>query len=246
MSFPSIYCGQARTFKEGFKVTYTDIAKSELRRYDRRACLPSKVLHSFKRSFNEKVVQAIQICLRKKNQNEKLTAACVRNIESIRNLLEHDDGYAVFKNLRSSPSYWKQQTKKVLAMVRQLGKPAFFITLSAAETKWTELIQMLIKIHRNEDITEEEISNLSFEQVSMFIRSDPVTCMRNFEHRHRALRNQILKPEAGIFAPYLLQDFFDRLEFQMRGSPHDHGLYWIKGAPLYIEGQKEYTCNLFN
>jgi hypothetical protein len=49
----------------------------------------------------------------------------------------------VFKNLRSSPSYWKEKTKKVLAMVRQLGKCTFFITLSAAETKWKELLVSL-------------------------------------------------------------------------------------------------------
>lgn len=39
-----------------------------------------------------------------------------------------------------------------------------------------------------------------------------------------------------MFAPYGVSDHFTRLEFQMRGSPHSHGLYWINGAPEYKEG----------
>jgi hypothetical protein len=50
MSFPTIYAGTTRKIPENFKVSYTDVAKSEIRRYDRRACKPSKVLYAFKRS----------------------------------------------------------------------------------------------------------------------------------------------------------------------------------------------------
>jgi hypothetical protein len=137
LSFPTVYAAQERIFKTGLKITYTDIAKSELRRYDRRACKPSKLLYSFKRSHNEKVHSAVQICLRKKVG--KVTAANIRTPGYIDHLLKVDAGYSVFKDLRSSPSYWKQRQKFVLAMVRQIGKCSFFITLSAAETKWTEL-----------------------------------------------------------------------------------------------------------
>ena len=140
MSFPTIYAGKKRKFKTGVKVSYTDIAKSELRRYDRRACRPSKLLYSFKRSFNEKVHSAVQVCMRKKIGRGGVTAGNIRTPGYIENLIKKDEGYAVFKHLRSSPSYWKEKTKKVLAMVRQLGKCTFFITLSAAETKWKELL----------------------------------------------------------------------------------------------------------
>jgi len=234
LSFPKIYGGQLREFKDG--VSYTDIAKSELRRYDRRACFPSKLLYSFKKSYNEKVVQAIQVCLRKTSKNLNLNANTARSMESIRNLLECDDGYTVFKHVRSSPSYWKEKSKKVMAMIRQLGKPVFFITYSAAETKWTELLLMLHKILKKTEITEQDLSNLPFEEIAELIRNDPVTCMRHFEHRFRALQKNILKPKSGVFSPYELEDFFVRIEFQMRGSPHVHALYWIKNAPIYVEG----------
>jgi len=140
MSFPTIYAGIKRQHLDGVKLTYTDIAKSEIRRYDRRACKPSKVLYAFKRSFNEKVHQAVQVCMRKTTVNGRLNAGSVRTPGFIEGLLQKDEGYAVFKNIRASPLYWKEKSKSVLAMVRQLGKCTFFITVSAAETKWSELL----------------------------------------------------------------------------------------------------------
>jgi hypothetical protein len=79
LSFPTIYGGVERKFKGNVRVTYTDIAKSEVRRYDRRACRPTKLLYSFKRSFNEKVYQAVQICMRKTQRNSPLTAGNIRS-----------------------------------------------------------------------------------------------------------------------------------------------------------------------
>jgi len=103
LSFPTIYGGHDRNFKR-LKVSYTDIAKSELRKYDRRACRPSKLLYSFKRSFNEKVYKAMQLCMRKNAGRVK--ASTLRRPGYIQNLLRKDQGYAVFKKLRSSPSYY--------------------------------------------------------------------------------------------------------------------------------------------
>jgi hypothetical protein len=106
---------------------------------------------------------------------------------------------------------------------------------------------MLVKIPKNQDLTEEEVANLSFHEVAELIRTDPVTCMRHFDHRYRALLNILLKNECGIFSPFKLKDYFSRLEFQMRGSPHSHGLYWIEDAPFYVEGdfQSEKDCIIF-
>jgi hypothetical protein len=76
-----------------------------------------------------------------------------------------------------------------------------------------------MKVLKDKDVSEDEAKNLSFLEVSELISSDPVTCMRHFEHKHRSLLNLLLKPASGIFAPYKLKDHFSRMEFQMRGSP---------------------------
>ena len=39
-------------------------------------------------------------------------------------------------------------------------------------------------------------------------------------------------------------DFFYRVEFQQRGSPHIHGLFWIKNAPEYGKDTDEDIAEL--
>ena len=118
-------------------------------------------------------------------------------------------------------------------MLRQFGLPTFFITLSAAETKWPELLVNLEKILNNRHISQDESKRMEFSKMAELIRKDPITCARNFEHRTRCLMRNLLNKPGGIFSPYLLEDHFQRIEFQHRGSPHSHGLYWIRDAPLF-------------
>lgn len=119
-----------------------------------------------------------------------------------------------------------------MAMLRQVGCPTFFFTLSAAETKWEELIVILKKVLDNETITVAEAKNMPYLQRADLIRRDPVTCAQYFENRVRAVF-ALLKTEGSPFAPYTLDDFYIRVEFQHRGSPHVHCLLWLKNAPKY-------------
>jgi len=102
-------------------------------------------------------------------------------------------------------------------MVRQIGKCPFFVTLSAAEKKWPELLVTLRKLLRRQNITVEEAENLSFEEKTYLIKTDPVICMRQFDHKYRELYNVILKRKRGAFGERKLTDYFSRPEFQMRG-----------------------------
>lgn len=199
MAHPKIYCGQKRKIKEGTRITYTDIAKSECLREDRRCAAPAKVLYAFKKSFNEKMRSAIQIFLRKRRGKDKITARQAQDKEFVKNLVNYDEGYSVWKNLRSSPSYWAQKSKEVISMIRQLGKCTFFITFSAAETKWNELQVTLKKLLKNETITESEAAVLSAKE-----KADPITCMRHFERRIRKAHTILMKKENGNH-PYHLE-----------------------------------------
>ena len=49
-------------------------------------------------------------------------------------------------------------------MIRQLGCPTLFLTLSAAETKWSELIVILTQLLENKVITLEEAENMNYEK----------------------------------------------------------------------------------
>ena len=42
-----------------------------------------------------------------------------------------------------------------------------------------------------------------------------------------------------------IADYLYRIEFQQRGSPHIHGLFWVKDAPQYEKSPNdENNCNL--
>lgn len=100
MSFSKIFGGQERQLNEKAHLTYTDIAKSELRRYDRRCANPEKIHYMYKCSSNEKIYKAYQIMMRQKKKGEDgkpITAKDIRTSGFIENVIAKDDGYSVYK-----------------------------------------------------------------------------------------------------------------------------------------------------
>ena len=183
------------------------------------------------------VRSAFQVHMRQKLssiQGQVLTAGLLKNKTEVQSLIANDDGYAVYKDVRSTPAYWKAQCKKIVSMIRQEGAATFFITLSAAKARWSDLLVILYKLVNNQDISEEEVMKLSPEDRAKLVGKDPVTCMRHFNHRFQTCLKLLLKPRNGVFFPNEMEDFYTRIEYQMRGSPHSHGLYWIRDAPRYI------------
>ena len=49
---------------------------------------------------------------------------------------------------------------EVVAMVKQLGIPTWFMSLSCADLRWPELFQIISRI-QGKDITDEEVDALS-------------------------------------------------------------------------------------
>ena len=72
---------------------------------------------------------------------------------------------------------------------------------------------------------------MSWHRKSELIQKDPVTCARNFEHMVQLFIQKFIKSSCHPIGEVV--DFFYRVEFQQRGSPHIHGLFWIKNAPEY-------------
>ena len=116
-------------------------------------------------------------------------------------------------------------------MIRQLGKPTWFCSFSAAETRWTHLLRILGRLVDKKEYTDNEIKDMTWQNKSELIKKDPVTCARNFEHMVQIFLRDFMKSTLKPVGEIL--DFFYRVEFQQRGSPHIHALYWIKDAPEY-------------
>ena len=91
---------------------------------------------------------AINICMRKtkSNDGQAMTVSDVLNDENLERMVEDDEAFKFLKTIRSSPAFWQQKQRELMAMIRQLRCPTFFLTLSAAETKWLELLRILKQI----------------------------------------------------------------------------------------------------
>ena len=156
-------------------------------------------------------------------------AGQARNQATINDPVRNDKAYHFMKNVRGSPPYYQRTFYDLLAMIRQLGTPTWFFTLSAAaDMKWPDMIQNIAKQY-GVTYTDDDVAALSFEEKSNWLRRNPVTAARYFQYRLNEFFQNFLKSPAeplGEIVGYAI-----RIEFQARGPPHDHTVLWIKDAP---------------
>ena len=233
LCFPSIFCGQTPPSKEEriVPVHYSDIVKWELRSVDRRAAqsVPNIFFKHKKlqmKQISDKVNLAVRRC---KKRGQKITAAEARDSNYLDKLVNLDEGYYIFRQLRNSPAYLEMRKKDIFAMIRQLSLPTWFMSLSAADTRWTDLLKMLAKLNDGFEYSETELEKLTWQEKTKLVQKDPVTCSRYFDHRVQEFLNTILKSRSEPIGKVL--DYFYRVEFQQRGSPHIHMLVWVENAP---------------
>lgn len=243
MAFIKVHCGQKRKFK--VTLSHSDIIKSEITRYDRRAIRSDYLFTALKKQHAIKIKNNIITCLRKKKTNPglNLSAGMVLDPDFINNLIQHDDGFRILQSIKNSPAYWQKEKSKVMAMIRQFDIPTFFITLSAGETRWSELIQSLKKIVDNEEMYIEQIQKLPYTEKVRLIQSDPFICDTYFEIRTRELI-KTWKCSNGPFGKHEILHFYQRIEFQHRESPHIHMLIWLSNSPKFIPGDAKSMTNV--
>ena len=184
----------------------------------------------------KKVSDSINIAL-KKLQGQPLTASQFRsNEQCVKNLIFKDQAYLFLRGIPGSPPYWQKFMYEVIAMVQQLGIPTWFLTLSCADLRWHELFHILSRV-RGENITDEEIDNLSYNEKCSLLNLNPVIVAKHFQHRVETFFKDVLLSNAkpiGKIVYYAL-----RIEFQMRGSPHLHSLIWTSDCPELKDGSEE-------
>ena len=93
--------------------------------------------------------------------SRQFTAAQARDQTVLSQYVRKDKAYSFMKNICGSPPYYQRTFYDLLAMIRQLGTPTWFFTLSAADLKWLDMIQTIAKqygIHYTD-----EVSALPFE-----------------------------------------------------------------------------------
>ena len=68
--------------------------------------------------------------------------------------------YSFMRDIHGTQAYWNSVKIQLYAMFRTLGPPTFFITLSADDNNWTDLMVVLSKCN-GQNLSEELASELS-------------------------------------------------------------------------------------
>ena len=146
--------------------------------------------------------------------------------ETISGLIANDDAYNFMNQLKGTPAYWKRFLFEVLAIVKQLGLPTYFMTLSCADLRWNELVDIIQKL-KGEEMTKEEIEDMNYMERTATLQSNPVFLARHFQYCVENFFKYIfMNGSLGKVIHYAI-----RVEFQVRCSPHIHCLIWVENAP---------------
>ena len=136
--------------------------------------------------------------------------------------------YGYMRNIRGSPSYWISAKLDLLSMIRTHGAPTFFLTLSANDMNWNDLMIVLCK-SENLPCSIEDIELYPKQFKTKLMNRNPILTARHFSRRFNSFVDNVMlsshKPLGTI------TQYFWRVEFQARGSPHIHSLWWVEGAP---------------
>ncbi|KAI8503435.1 hypothetical protein Bbelb_184060 [Branchiostoma belcheri] len=156
--------------------------------------------------------------------------------EDVKAILKSDEGYRFLQPVRGTPQYWEKALNELYAMIRQLGIPTWFVTFSAADLRWPEVLEAI-----RQDHSAVPVSDLSWEERCDILKSNPVTAARMFDHRVQLFFKHVIKSPSQPIGEVV--DTFTRTEFQQRGSPHIHCLLWVKDAPKLNVNSDEEICS---
>ena len=154
---------------------------------------------------------------------------------------ELEDSFAVLDNVKGTPRYWSKAKKEMLSKLDNFGPFHFFYTLSCADMRWDENFTSILKereyniiwISNNDkaddciDVEvkvefvnggkkqEKSLRNFLEENVDdslhEFIRTNVFIATRNFIHRLKAFRKEIM---LGHNSPMAIENWSDKMEFQ--------------------------------
>ena len=104
----------------------------------------------------------INIAMKKVCTNQLAAGMLSSNFsDTVKSFIAKDEGFNFMNSIKGTTAYWKRFLFEVLAMVKQLGLPTFFMTLSCADLRWNELIPIIAKL-KGENFFEEDIESMSY------------------------------------------------------------------------------------
>ena len=205
-------------------------------------------------SQNSAYLFAALYCIERESLERQINISYRRGKLLQGSLHQLEDAYSVFDNVPGTVRYWQQKRYEVLAKLEQLGPFQFFFTLSCADKRWDEnfvsiLRQKGIKIfyrkqasfsqhadapynYMPDEIWVKQDGNkeillkeyLANDNLHELVRKNVLNITMNFDKRVHSFINRIIMPESS---PMCTNFYHYRVEFQMRGAGHIHGVLWV-------------------
>ena len=125
----------------------------------------------------------INIAMSKVCSNQLTAGMLSKNFkETVKSFVANDEAFSFMSTIKGTPAYWKKFLFEVLAMVKQLGLPTFFMTLSCADLRWPDLPSIISKLNRSEK-SNEELNKMSYEERCNLLNRNLVLLARHFQYR---------------------------------------------------------------
>ena len=93
----------------------------------------------------EQVVSNVSIALRKGKPGAKSQKVILNDEESLKKLLQVDDGFCFLKPIGGTPSFWQGAQRDLMACVCQLGVSTWFCSFSSANMRLQNLLNSILK-----------------------------------------------------------------------------------------------------
>ena len=109
-----------------------------------------------------------------------------------------------------------------------LSISAWFLTLSAADLHWPEMIQA-VAVQFGKKLAQKDVLKMSIADRNKYLHQNPIIGVQMFQHRLEASFSEYLLSNTHPLS--YITNYVIKIKFQTRGSPHAHCLLWVKDAP---------------
>jgi hypothetical protein len=157
--------------------------------------------------------------------NPKKLAALLRDPSSAQKRL-----LTFARAMPNSPQYFKSNQKELLALIDSLGQPTMFATHSFADTHCPHLHRLIVQWCGLAGTSRDPFQEHLDPDVARGIRNANLNDYSDiaayfWEKKIHYFHTEILGPVLGFTG------WWERAEYQNRGSPHGHALWWHPNSP---------------
>ena len=230
LAFPTLFPNGENTFdtERPVKLTVNKYINTRLLSSDTRfAESPEYTFQCLHWSETVLVNNTITIHLKKANQ-EDLNAGKLKNKDNVHELHKQEQLFSSYRKLRGTPQYWNDMRLDMIAKIKYFGPYTFFISGSAADFKWPELIMIIAKQY-GENLTIQEIEDMTPQKRRNYLARNPVTVARHIDYIFEQLWKCVILSGEHPIGQILNYDM--RKEMQARGTEHFHSAVHVKDAP---------------